>query len=363
VGSAPGRIGGPVSPTAMDTPVTDFSWDGRPVFVTGATGLLGSWLVPELVRRGASVVALVRDGSPRSRLVRDGWLSRIATVQGSICDDGLLRRAFAEYSIDTVFHLGAQTLVGVAKVDPVGTLEANVRGTWLLLEAARQAGVKQVIVASSDKAYGDSTNLPYREDHPLQGRFPYEVSKSCTDLITTMYARTYGLGAAVARCGNLFGGGDLNFSRLIPGVIRATLRGEPFLIRSDGKFVRDFLYVEDAADAYLTLAEKLAGEKAFAGEAFNFGLELRPTMLELAEKIIAMMGRAGLRPVVQNIANAEIREQYLDAGKARKLLGWSPRYGMDEGLRRTVDWYREFLGEESTSASDAQPARAGMRKG
>ena len=316
--------------------------------MTGATGLLGSWVVPELVRRGAEVVALVRDGAPRSILARDGWLDRIVTVRGSLSDDGLLRRAFAEYGIETAFHLGAQTLVGVAKVDPVGTLEANVRGTWLLLEAARQAGVKQVLVASSDKAYGDSANLPYFEDHPLQGRFPYDGSKSCTDLITTMYARTFGLCACIVRCGNLFGGGDLNFSRLIPGVIRATVRNEPFLIRSDGKFVRDFLYVEDAADAYLALAEKMAADPSLAGEAFNFGLELRPTMLELTEKVLGMMGRSDLRPVVQNIASAEIREQYLDAGKARARLGWKPRHGMDEGLKRTIDWYRRFLAEEAS---------------
>jgi CDP-glucose 4,6-dehydratase len=307
--------------------------------------LLGSWVVPELVRRGAHVVALVRDGVPRGLLARDGWLDRIASVRGSLSDDGLMLRAFAEYSIDTVFHLGAQTLVGVAKVDPVGTLEANVRGTWILLDAARRAGVKQVLVASSDKAYGDSTNLPYREDHPLQGRFPYDVSKSCTDLVTTMYARTFGLRTAVVRCGNLFGGGDLNFSRLIPGAIRATLNDEPFMIRSDGKFVRDFLYVEDAAEAYLALAERLAADESLAGEAFNFGLEMRPTMLDLVEKILVMMGRPDLRPVVQNIASAEIREQYLDAGKARARLGWKPRFGMDEGLRRTIEWYRAFLAE------------------
>lgn len=336
-----------------ETAIGAFDWKGRPVLVTGATGLLGSWLVPELVRRGAEVVALVRDGSPRSLLVRDGWLARVVTVRGSLTDEGLVRRAFAEYSIDTAFHLGAQTLVGVAKVDPVGTLEANVRGTWMLLEAARQAGVRQVLVASSDKAYGDSPDLPYREDHPLQGRFPYEVSKSCTDLVTTMYARTYGLRAAIVRCGNIFGGGDLNFSRLIPGAIRATVRGEPFLIRSDGKYVRDFLYVEDAADAYVTLAEALAANPALAGEAFNFGLELRPTMLELTEKILAMMGRPDLRPVVQNVASAEIREQYLDAGKARAVLSWSPRHGLDEGLRRTIEWYRAFLAEEQAGAPRA----------
>lgn len=343
--------------------MTSTFWRDRTVCVTGATGLLGSWLVPELVARGANVTALVRDAAPRSRLVRDGWLGRINAVHGGLTDVGLMRRTLAEYAIDTVFHLGAQTLVGIAKVDPVGTLEANVRGTWLLLEAARQSGVKQVVIASSDKAYGDSDRLPYREDHPLQGRFPYDVSKSCADLITTMYARTYGLRAAIVRCGNLFGGGDLNFSRLIPGVIQATLRGERFLIRSDGKFVRDFLYVEDAAEAYLLLAERLAGDAALAGEAFNFGLEVRPTMLDLTRKVLQTMGRSDLEPVVQNVASAEIREQYLDAGKARARLGWAPRYGMDEGLRRTIEWYREYLAHEiGASGKPASRPHAIMEK-
>lgn len=318
-------------------------WSQRSVLVTGATGFLGSWLVPALVRRGAAVVALVRDGAPRSLLVRDGWLDRVETVRGSLTDEGLLRRALAEYSVATVFHLGAQALVGVAKSDPTGTLETNIRGTWMLLEAARQCGVGQVIVASSDKAYGASDHLPYREDHPLRGLYPYDVSKSCTDLIATMYARTFALPTGVVRCGNLFGGGDLNFSRLIPGVIQATLRNEPFVIRSDGQFVRDFIYVEDAAEAYLLLAERLAGDSTLAGEAFNFGLGLRPTMLELTEKILAMMGRAELRPVILNQASSEIREQYLDAAKARQVLAWSPRYQLDEGLRRTIAWYRNFL--------------------
>jgi len=313
--------------------------------VTGASGLLGSWLVADLVAHGAEVVALIRDQVPRSMLVQRGLIDKVAAVHGSLTDAGLLRRAFAEYGIDTVFHLGAQTLVGVAKIDPVGTLEANVRGTWMLLEAARQTGVRQTLVASSDKAYGDSSDLPYTEQHPLQGRFPYDVSKSCADLITTMYARTYGLRASIVRCGNLFGGGDLNFSRLIPGVIQATLKGEPFLIRSDGKFVRDFLYVEDAVGSYLTLAEKLASDDTLVGESFNFGLGLRPNMLEITEKVLALMDRSDLRPVVQNIASAEIREQYLDTSKARERLGWAPSYGMDEGLRRTIQWYREFFRE------------------
>lgn len=326
-------------------------WRGRSVFVTGATGLLGSWLVPALIKRGASVVVLVRDGAPRSVLVRDGWLDKVAAVHGSLCDPDLIRRSLAEYSVQTVFHLGAQTLVGIAKVDPVGTLEANVRGTWLLLEAARQCGVSEILVASSDKAYGASDQLPYLEGHPLQGRFPYDCSKSCADLITTMFARTYGLPAAVARCGNLFGGGDLNFSRLIPGVIEATLRGEPFRIRSDGKFVRDFLYVEDAAEAYISMAEHLAGDKTLRGEAFNFGLELRLTMLDLVHKVLGMLDQPGLQPVVLNQASAEIREQFLDATKARTRLGWSPRYGMDEGLRRTIAWYKNFF-EETYSVED-----------
>jgi CDP-glucose 4,6-dehydratase len=214
-----------------------------------------------------------------------------------------------------------------------------VRGTWLLLEAARQAKVGQVIVASSDKAYGDSDQLPYLEDHPLRGRFPYDCSKSCADLISTMYAQTYALPVAISRCGNLFGGGDLNLSRLIPGAIMATLRGERFRIRSDGLFVRDFLYVEDAAEAYLALAEGLARDPSLAGQAMNFGLELRPTMIDLVRQVLAIMGRSDLEPEVLNQASAEIREQTLDAGKARRTLGWKPAHGMAAGLQRTVDWY------------------------
>jgi CDP-glucose 4,6-dehydratase len=318
-------------------------WQSRSVLVTGATGLLGGWLVPALAARGAAVVALVRDTMPRSMLVREGWLDRVVSVRGSLTDDGLVRRTLAEYGVQTIFHLGAQTLVGVAKIDPLGTLETNVRGTWCLLEAARQCGVSQILVASSDKAYGESANLPYREDYPLQGRFPYDVSKSCADLITTMYARTYNLPAAIVRCGNLFGGGDLNFSRLIPGVIEATLRNQRFKIRSDGEFIRDFLYVEDAAEAYMCLAEKLAEDHKLAGEAFNFGLGLRLTMLDLVAKILAMMDRTDLDPIVQNIASSEVREQYCDPSKAHVRLGWTPRCGMEEGLRRTIEWYRTFL--------------------
>lgn len=324
-------------------------WQGRPVLVTGATGLLGGWLVRALHERGAEVVALVRDRTPHRMFVRDGWSERVTVVSGSVDDLDLMRRIVSEYEIHTVFHLAAQTLVGVAKKDPLGTLEANVRGTWTVLEALRQAGSGQVVVASSDKAYGVTTDLPYRESHPLQGEYPYDVSKSCADLIAKMYASTYDLPAAVTRCGNLFGGGDLNFSRTIPGVILATLREEPFRIRSDGLFIRDFLYVEDAADGYLCIAEALANDRDLRGEAFNLSLGLRLTVLDVVEAVLAQMGRPDLKPIILNEASAEIREQSMAADKARERLSWSPRYGMDEGLRRTIAWYRTFLSAEDGS--------------
>ncbi|MFT4112167.1 NAD-dependent epimerase/dehydratase family protein [Silvibacterium sp.] len=319
-------------------------WKGKRVFVTGATGLMGGWLVKALLREEAEVIALVRDQAPRSMLVSEGILSQLAIVSGDLESLPTMVRAIAEYEPHTVFHLAAQPLVGVAKKDPVGTLRANVMGTWNLLEACRLAGGQSnVVVASSDKAYGSSENLPYLETHPLQGRYPYDVSKSCTDLVSQMYAATYGLRTAIARCGNLFGGGDLNFSRTIPGLVKATLDGEPFVIRSDGKFVRDFLYVKDAAECYLVLGEHLASNPALSGEAFNFSLGERLTVLDIVEMTLDIMDRRDLQPVIQNIASSEIREQYLDASKARRLLGWQPKYDMPEAIRETVDWYREHF--------------------
>jgi CDP-glucose 4,6-dehydratase len=318
-------------------------WRERPVLVTGASGLLGGWLVDMLLERGAHVVCLIRDGSPRSRFFADELDRRCSIANGSLSDRATLSRVLSEYEIDTVFHLAAQTLVGVAKRDPISTLEANVQGTWNLLEAARQAETRQIVVASSDKAYGCSDDLPYLESHPLQGEYPYDVSKSCADLICRMYARTYQLPVCITRCGNLFGGGDLNFSRTIPGVIRSTVFGEPFLIRSDGLFIRDFLYVKDAALAYLHLAEHLASDRSIAGEAFNFSMGIRLTVLDLVEQVLEMMGAEHLQPVIQNIASSEIREQYMDAGKAARVLGWTPRYTLREGLSETISWYVEFL--------------------
>lgn len=321
-------------------------WQGRPVLVTGATGLLGGWMVRGLRAQGAQVVALVRDSVPGSMFSRDGTLNDIPTVHGGLTDMGLVRRTFAEYGIKTVMHLAAQTLVGVAKADPIGTLEANIQGTWTILDAARQMKGVQVLVASSDKAYGEAVSLPYTEDQPLRGKYPYDVSKSCVDLLAGMYAHTYKLPVGIVRCGNLYGGGDLNFSRLIPGMIRATVMEEAFLIRSDGKFVRDYLYAEDAVDAYMTFAEKMAQDESLYGEAFNFSLEVRYTVLDLVKIVQDLVGGSKVAPVVQNIASDEIREQYMTSDKARKLLGWTPRCGMDQGLRRTIDWYRAHLARE-----------------
>ena len=318
-------------------------WTGRTTFVTGATGLMGGWLAKRLLEEGANVVALVRDRVPGGLLAKEGALDRCTVVNGSLSDLSLLRRAFCEYEVDTVFHLAAQPIVGVAKLDPIGTLEANVRGTWNVLEAGRASGVKQLVVASSDKAYGDSTTLPYAEDHPLAGRFPYDVSKSCADLISTMYATTYRLPAVIVRCANLFGGGDLNFNRVIPGAVRSTLQGEPFVIRSDGKFVREFLYVKDAALGYMFIAQQLAENRELIGEAFNLGLDIRMTVLEVVSHVLRIMGRQDLEPKILNQASAEIREQYMSSDKARRLLGWQPTYTFEAGLRETIDWYASHL--------------------
>jgi CDP-glucose 4,6-dehydratase len=332
-------------------------WRDRPVLVTGATGFLGGWLVKELLARGARVVALVRDGAPRSLFSLERMGERVETIHGFLADRDLLRRVMCEYDIATVFHLAAQALVGVARTDPIGTLEANVAGTWNVLEAVRQSPVREVVVASSDKAYGCSSALPYLESHPMAGRYPYDVSKSCADLICRMYAETYGAPVCITRFGNLFGGGDLNFSRTVPGVIAATLRGERFVIRSDGHFVRDYIYVRDAVNGYLRLAEAMAADPALRGEAFNFSLEVRLTVLDLVQQVLELMGRTDLCPIVQSIATDEIREQYMVASKARRLLGWAPRYTMQQGLRETILWYTNALAE-TTAPPSTSPSRA-----
>jgi CDP-glucose 4,6-dehydratase len=327
----------------METMELNF-WKNHNVFVTGATGLLGSWLVEELVRRGANVTCLVRDWVPGSRLVASGNLAKTNFVNGELEDFQLILRVLNEYEIDSVFHLGAQTIVGVSSRSALSTFEANIRGTWNLLEACRNLGknIQRVIVASSDKAYGEQKKLPYTEDMPLQGHYPYDVSKSCTDLISFSYYFSYQLPVAITRCGNLFGGGDLNFNRLIPGTIRSALFDEAPIIRSDGKYIRDYFYVRDAVNAYLLLAQNLPDE-ALVGQAFNFGHERPFSVLEIVDLLLKQMGKSDLTPQVLNQASNEIFEQYLDCTKAKTILGWQAEHDIESALNETIAWYREYF--------------------
>ena len=318
-------------------------WLDRPTFVTGGTGLVGSWLVRCLVGAGADVVCLVRDWVPQSELVRTKWIERVKVVRGDIRERELLERTLGEYEIDTVIHLAAQTIVTIANRNPLSTFETNVAGTWNLMEACRRSPkVKQVVVASSDKAYGDQEKLPYAENTPLQGQHPYDVSKSAADLISHSYAISFETPVVITRCGNFYGGGDLNWNRIVPGTIRSVLRGQPPVIRSDGQFVRDYFYVEDGAAVYMLLAEQLANHPEYRGEAFNFSYGSQVTVLALVQRILKRM-KADLQPVILNEASNEIRKQTLNADKARQKLGWRPLFNLDEGLDRTIAWYREFL--------------------
>jgi CDP-glucose 4,6-dehydratase len=318
-------------------------WRDRPVFVTGATGLVGAWLVRYLVNAGADVVCLIRDWIPQSEVIRTKLIEQVKVVRGDVRDQAVVERALGEYEVATVFHLAAQTIVGIANRNPVSTLESNVQGTWSLLEACRRSpAVKQIVVASSDKAYGDHDKLPYDEQAPLQGRHPYDVSKSCADLIARSYADTYGLPVAITRCGNFYGGGDLNWNRIIPGTIRSILYGERPVIRSDGSYIRDYFYVEDGAAAYALLAERLAERPELAGQAFNFSNEIQVTVLQLVQRLLELMD-SKLEPEIRDEVSNEIRHQYLSSAKARRELAWSPLFKLDDGLRRTIDWYRKFL--------------------
>ena len=319
-------------------------WRDRPTFVTGASGFLGGWLVRDLVERGADVICLVRDWSPNSEFVRSGLSDLVTIVRGDVSDQALIERVLGEYEIGTVFHLAAQTIVGVGNRNPISTFETNIRGTWTVLESARRSpSVGQVLVASSDKAYGAQDDLPYTEDAPLRGSHPYDVTKSAADLIAQSYASTYDLPVAISRCGNLYGGGDLNWNRIVPGTIRSVLRGNPPVIRSNGLFVRDYIYVEDASAAYIRLAEELAVNKSLYGQAFNFSNESPITVLDLVGKILDMMNSTFV-PNIHNEASNEIREQYLSSDKSRKMLEWEPRFDLESGLKSTIEWYRDFLG-------------------
>lgn len=353
----------------MHTAEPNGFWRDRPTLVTGASGLLGSWLTRRLLDAGAEVTCLVRDGA-RTEALRSGrGGDRLQLEFGDISDGVTLQRALSERRIDTVFHLAAQAIVTVANRDPLPTFETNIRGTWLLLEACRTtASVRQIVLASSDKAYGSAPVLPYTEDTPLRGEHPYEVSKSCADLIAQAYARTYSLPVAITRCGNFYGGGDFNWSRIVPGTIRAVYEGRAPVIRTDGKLIRDYLHVEDGAAANMLLAERLATSPELAGQAFNFSTEEPLTVLTLVERIVSLMG-GPLPARVLGEPHSEIAEQSLDAARARSLLGWRALHSLDQGLQLTIDWYCHYLAQHKPktipprkSPSVPPPARVSAPK-
>lgn len=318
-------------------------WHGRPVLVTGCTGFLGSWLTAALVRAGASVVGVVRDIVPQSPFFRTRLSGSVSVVRGGVEEYGLLERSLNEYEIDTVLHLAAQSIVGVANRNPLGTFETNVRGTWNVLEACRRSPrVTRIVVASSDKAYGIHERLPYTEDLALRGSHPYDVSKSCADLIASAYHTTFRTPVCVSRTGNLFGGGDLNMSRIVPGTIRSVFYGQRPVIRSDGSPIRDYVHVEDAVEAYLLLARRM-DDASIHGQAFNFGSGAPLSVLDLTRRILALMGREDLQPQILDEARAEIHHQYLSADRARSILGWAPSAPLDQRLQQTIGWYRDHL--------------------
>ena len=318
-------------------------WRDRRVFVTGGSGLIGGWLIEELLNQGADVIVLLRDWLPRSKLLSETKLKKASIVRGNLSDPKQLERILSEYEVQNVIHLAAQTIVPIANKNPLSTFESNIAGTWNLLEASRHVqSVSSIVVASSDKAYGDAPSLPYQEEMPLRAVYPYDVSKACADMICLSYAKTFNLPVSITRCGNFFGGGDLNWSRIIPGTIRASIRAEAPVIRSDGTLIRDYIYVEDAVNAYLTLSKALSENSNLKGEAFNFSNETQRTVLELTSFILDELN-SDLAPIVQGNNKGEIKAQYLDSSKASRLLGWKAQFGLDEGLKKTIKWYKGYL--------------------
>ena len=312
------------------------------ILVTGATGLLGPWLVKELLQQQAHVVTLVRDRVPTSLFFQEKLHEQTSVVWGDLLDYQLILRILNEYNIDHVFHLGAQAIVGYANRSPISTFKSNIEGTWNLLEACRLSPwVSKIIVASSDKAYGEQKTLPYTEETPLQGTHPYDVSKSCTDLIAQSYYHTYGLPVCVTRCGNFFGGGDFHLNRIIPGTIRSIINNQAPVIRSNGTFIRDYIYVKDVVDAYLSLAQQM-DRKEILGQSFNFSTDKPYTVIELVELMCSVMG-VNYKPIIQNNASNEIPAQHLSSVKARKLLGWQASYGVVKGLEETISWYKNYF--------------------
>ncbi|KKQ33179.1 MAG: hypothetical protein US49_C0002G0074 [candidate division TM6 bacterium GW2011_GWF2_37_49] len=322
-------------------------WKDKNVFITGVTGLLGPWLIKELLSQDANVFVLVRDFVADSTFFTEGLDKKTNVILGDLLDFSLLQRVLNEFDINTVFHLGAQAIVGIANRSPISTFRSNIEGSWNLLEACRLSPwVKKIVVASSDKAYGAQEKLPYKEDAPMQGRHPYDVSKSCTDLLAQSYFHTYQLPVCVTRCGNFFGGGDLHLNRIIPGTIKSVLQEQRPIIRSNGLFIRDYIYVKDVVDAYLTLAEKM-DDSSIVGQCFNFSTDQPFNVIQIVELILDVMGCKHLNPIIQNQASNEIPEQHLCSEKARNILGWRAKYGVCAGLGETVEWYKKFLSNQS----------------
>jgi len=319
-------------------------WSGKRVLVTGASGMVGSWLTQWLAESGAHTVAFIADTDPQSQLVRSGTINKVSVVNGRLENYDDIERAINNHEVDSIFHLGAQPIVGAADRAPRHTFESNIQGTWNLLDACRVLSplVKRIVVASSDKAYGTQPILPYTEDMSMNGDHPYEVSKSCTDLISTTYARTYGIPVTTARCGNIYGGGDLNWNRIVPGTFRSLLRGEQPVLRSDGTFVRDYLHVDDIVSAYLTLGEQTDNPK-FAGQGFNFSDESPLTVMEIYRAICEAAGRKDTEPQILNAASSEIKDQFLDSTKAHNVLGWRASVTLEDGLKKSFDWYQNFF--------------------
>jgi len=317
-------------------------WEEKNVLVTGASGFLGSWLTKALVERKANVSILLRDKVPTSYLFTSGVINKVNIVNGDLLDYFVIERTLNEYEIDTVFHIGAQAIVNTANRNPISTFKSNIEGTWNMLEAIRKSNtIKRVVVASSDKAYGSQDNLPYTENMPLKGEHPYDVSKSCTDLIAQAYFKTYGLPIGITRCGNIYGGGDLNFNRIIPGTIKSAYNKERPVIRSDGTYIRDYIYVEDIVKACLILAGNL-DRKELHGEAFNFSVKNKIRVLQLVNLILKLM-KSSLKPIILNEVKNEIKNQSLSSEKALKIIEWEPDYTIDEGLKKTINWYKAYF--------------------
>lgn len=328
----------------MKTTTQQSWWAGKSVFITGATGLLGPWLIKKLLSEQARVTVLIRDRVPDSLFFSEQLEQHVSVVYGDLLDFNVLLRVLNEFDINTVFHLGAQAIVGYANRSPISTFRSNIEGTWNLLEACRQSPwVKKIVVASSDKAYGSHENLPYTEDAALQGRFPYDVSKSCADLLAQSFFHTYQLPVCITRCGNFFGGGDLHFNRIIPGTIKSVLDGKQPIIRSNGLFVRDYIFVKDVVDAYVSLAQHMDNANII-GQAFNFSTDQPFTVIEIVNLVLELMNAKHLTPLIQNKASGEIPAQHLSSDKARTTLGWAPEYGVKNGLIETIAWYQNYIG-------------------